>query len=306
MHILSGKPAIGVGAGNAAILVDETADLALACGSIVLGKTFDNGNICAAENSIVVVKESYNRFKNLMVERGVLFLEEKDRDLLAKYMRKDGKINPDIVGQTALDIAARAGIKNVPQDTLVLATEEDRDAIGEEYPLSHEKLSPVLSVYQSIDFNDGVAMCRKLAQNGGLGHTAGLYTSKNNEELAKQREDEFVRLVPVSRVVVNAPTSLTAIGTAFNFAVSPSFTLGVGSYAGSSVSVNVGPSHLINLVTVAERQDHIEWFNLPERIYFNRGCLEEALRECGKAYSNGDRDERVIIVSGKTNQKLGK
>lgn len=300
----SGKPAIGVGAGNAPVLVDETANLPLACGSIIMGKTFDNGMICAAEQSAVVVKDVYQEFKKLLEDRGVHFLEGKDREHLANYMRKDGRINPDIVGQSALDIAEKAGIQNVPKDTLVLATEEDRNAIGEEYPMSHEKLSPVLSLFQAENFEDGVDLCAKLTKNGGVGHTAGLYTSKNST-LASEREKLFVQSVPVSRVLVNSPTSLTAIGTSFNFDVDPSFTLGVGTMAGSSVSQNVGPSHLINIVTVAERQDHIEWFNLPQRVFFNRGCLEEALRECGKAYSTGERDERVIIISGKTNKKLG-
>jgi len=301
----SGKPAIGVGAGNAPVLVDETADLKLACGSIVTGKCFDNGMICAAEQSAVIVKDVYQEFKKLMEDRGVYFIYEHNRELLVEYMRKDGRINPDIVGQSALDIASRAGIKNVPADTLILATEEYRGDIGEEYPLSHEKLSPILSFFQCENFEDGVNLCAKLAKNGGIGHTAGLYTSKNNKLLASEREKQFVHSVPVSRVLVNSPASLTAIGSSFNFDVPPSFTLGVGTMAGSSVSTNVGPSHLINLVTVAERQDHIEWFNLPQRIFFNRGCLEEALRECGKAYSTGERDERVIIISGKTNQKLG-
>ncbi len=298
----SGKPAIGVGAGNAPVLVDETADLPLACGSLVMGKTFDNGMICAAEQSVVVVKDVYAEFKSLLEARGVYFLRDADRDKLAAYMQKDGKVNVDIVGQSALDIAKNSGIKNVPQDTVVLATEEARDDIGPDYPLSHEKLSPILAMYRSRDFEDGVALCRKLAINGGVGHTAGLYTRKNHST----RENYFVQHVPVSRVLVNTPTSLTAIGSAFNFAVDPSFTLGVGTLAGSSVSQNVGPSHLVNHVTVAERQDHIEWFNLPHRVFFNRGCLEEALRECGKTYSTGERDERVIIISGKTNQKLGK
>ena len=217
-------------------------------------------------------------------------------------MQKDGRINAHIVGQTALDIAERAGIKNAPRGIVVLGTEEAEGDIGPDYPLSHEKLSPILALYKSQDFFDGVNLCSKLAKNCGIGHTAGLYTTEDHSE----RENYFLQHVPVSRVLVNSPTSLAAIGSAFNFDVEPSFTLGVGTLARSSVSKNVGPSHLINLVTIAERQDHIEWFNLPQRIFFNRGCLEEGLRECGKAYSTGERDERVIIISGKTNQKLGK
>mmetsp|Transcript_29053 Transcript_29053/g.43877 ORF Transcript_29053/g.43877 Transcript_29053/m.43877 type:complete len:420 (+) Transcript_29053:957-2216(+) len=302
----SGKPAIGVGSGNAPVLVDETADLELACGSIVVGKTFDNGMICAAEQSAVIVSEVYDELKKLLTNRGVFFVYGNDREKLANYIRKGNRVNPEAVGKPAIEIAKKAGIsiETIPKGTVVLATEEDKHDIGEHFLMSHEKLCPVLSVFKSDDFMDGVDVCSRIVKNGGVGHTAGLYTSKD-PSIAFQRETIFVKQVPVGRVFINTPTSLTAIGTAFNFQVDPSFTLGVGTLAGSSVSNNLGPMHLINLVTVARRQTHIEWFNLPNRIYFNRGCLEEALRDCSKAYSTGDRDERVLIVSGKTNKKLG-
>ena len=277
---------------------------ALACGSIVTGKTFDNGMICAAEQSVVVVQDVYDDLKQLLCDRGVHFLYGQDREKLANFMRKDGRVNPDIVGQTAVEIARRASISYVPIDTVILGTEEEKFAIGEDYPLSHEKLSPIISMYKADNFDEAISMCANLARTGGVGHTGGLYTDAESKQ-AKERENAFVEKVPVGRVLVNSPTSLAAIGSAFNFQVDPSFTLGVGTLAGSSVSNNVGPMHLINLVSVAERQDHIEWFNLPERIFFNRGCLEEALRECGKAYATGERDQRVIIVSGRVNQKLG-
>ena len=302
----SGKPAIGVGAGNAPVMVDETAELHKACGSIVLGKTFDNGVICAAEQSVVAHTDIYDELKSLLEERGVFFLNSQDREKLAKYIRKDGKINADMVGQTAVAIAQRAGIdmKSVPKGTIVLGTEEVE--IGEHNPLSLEKLSPILALYRCKDFQHGVEMSGQLARTGGIGHTAGLYTDTDRSTVtAKQREEMFVKNVPVSRVLVNSPTSLTAVGSAFNFQIDPSFSLGVGTLAGSSVSTNVGPLHLINLVKVAERQEHIEWFNLPGRIYFNRGCLEEALRELSKPYPNGERDERAIIISGRVNKKLG-
>jgi len=288
------------------VLVDETADLELACGSIVVGKTFDNGMICAAEQSAVIVSEVYDELKKLLTNRGVFFVYGNDREKLANYIRKGNRVNPEAVGKPAIEIAKKAGIsiETIPKGTVVLATEEDKHDIGEHFLMSHEKLCPVLSVFKSDDFMDGVDVCSRIVKNGGVGHTAGLYTSKD-PSIAFQRETIFVKQVPVGRVFINTPTSLTAIGTAFNFQVDPSFTLGVGTLAGSSVSNNLGPMHLINLVTVARRQTHIEWFNLPNRIYFNRGCLEEALRDCSKAYSTGDRDERVLIVSGKTNKKLG-
>ena len=332
----SGKPALGVGSGNAPVLVDETADLEMACGFIVLGKTFDNGVICAAKQSVVAVTDVYDRLQSLFQERGVFFLTGEDRTKLAAFIRKDGKINPDIVGQTAKEVARRAGIiTDLPDGTIVLGTEEDRDEIGDDHPLSHEKLSPVLTMFRADSFGDGVELCRKLALNGGIGHTAGLYTSQDNTTLSSEREKLFVERVPVGRVLVNVPTSLSAIGTAFNFGINPSFTLGVGTQAGSSVSGNVGPmvsvvvvlmsstsiefsyparpivnfvcfdQNLVNLITVAERQDHIEWFNVPGRIYFNRGCLEEGLRECAKAYASGGRDQKALIVTDKAMQHMG-
>ena len=226
-----GKPAIGVGSGNAPILVDETADLHEACGSIVLGKTFDAGMICAAEQSVVTVESVYDEFKSLLEHRGVYFLAGNDREKLANFIEKDGRINPDIVGQSAHEIARRAGIESpIPADTVVLATEEE--TIGESNPLSKEKLSPVLALYKAATFEDAVQKCRALALNGGVGHTAGLYTTSTDKKEALRREEDFLMNVPVHRVLVNVPTSLAAIGSAFNFSIDPSFTLGVGTGAG--------------------------------------------------------------------------
>jgi acetaldehyde dehydrogenase/alcohol dehydrogenase len=302
----SGKPAIGVGSGNAPVLVDETADLNLAVGGIVSGKTFDNGMICASEQSAVVVDTVYDELKQKFIDRGVHFVYSEDREKLGKVMRKDGRINPDVVGQTAKEIAALAGIDvaTIPEHTIILATEEEKHAIGPDYAFSHEKLAPIISLYRADDFDEALDLCNKLVNNGGIGHTAGLYTNTDSKA-AKERESAFVKSVPVGRVLINSPTSLAAIGSAFNFEIDPSFSIGVGTLAGSSVSNNVGPLHLINLVNVAERQEHIEWFNLPGRIFFNRGCLEEGLRECGKTYATGERDQRVMIVSGRINKKLG-
>jgi len=302
----SGKPAIGVGSGNAPVLVDETADLSLACGSIVTGKTFDNGMICAAEQSVVVVQEVYDELKQKFIDRGVYFVYGDNREKLANFMRKGNKINAEVVGKSAVEIALRAGLdmNTIPEGTVILGTEEEIFAIGEKYPFSHEKLSPIISMYKANDFNEAIDICEKLAKNGGIGHTGGLYTDVDSQ-MAGEREMRYVERVPVGRVLVNAPISLAAIGTAFNFQIDPSFSLGVGTLAGSSVSNNLGPMHLINTVSVAERQKHIEWFNLPGRIFFNRGCLEEGLRECGKVYATGEQDQRVIIISGRMNQKLG-
>eukprot|EP01083_Nonionella_stella_P101042 285919_1 len=231
----------------------------MACGSIVTGKTFDNGMICAAEQSAVVVKDVYNDFKKLLIDRGVHFVYDENREKLGNYMRVNGKINPDIVGQSAMDIARRAGIDaaTIPERTVILGTEEEGTAIGEDYPFSNEKLCPIISIFEARDFDEAIVMCRDLAQNGGVGHTGGLYTNADSNN-AKYRERKYVENVPVGRVLVNSPTSLAAIGSSFNFQIDPSFSLGVGTLAGSSVSENVGPMHLINLVTVAERQDHIE------------------------------------------------
>mmetsp|Transcript_3284 Transcript_3284/g.4910 ORF Transcript_3284/g.4910 Transcript_3284/m.4910 type:complete len:275 (-) Transcript_3284:4755-5579(-) len=273
-----------------------------------MGKTFDNGMICASEQSVVIEQEVYDDLKEKFINRGVHFVYGEDREKLAKFMRKDNKINPDVVGKSAIEIARKAGIYmgTMPDGTVILGTEEERFAIGENYPFSHEKLSPILSLFKATDFDDAINLCDKLTRNGGIGHTAALYTDSDNTEESKAREAKMVKSVPVSRILVNSPSSLAAIGSSFNFKIDPSFSLGVGTLGGSSVSKNVGPMHLLNFVDVAERQEHIEWFNLPSRIFFNRGCLEEGLKECGKMYATGDRDQRVMIISGKVNKKLGK
>jgi len=294
----AGKPAIGVGSGNAPVLVDETSDVLQACGSIILGKTFDNGVICAAEQSVVAVDAVYDELKELMKGRGVHFLFGNERDKLASFIQIDGHINPKIVGQSAHEIALRANLSPIPANTVVLATEET--TVGEDNPLSKEKLCPVISLYRASTFDDGVQLCRALALNGGVGHTAGMYTSSQNLKEMKRREEEFLREVPVHRVLVNMPTSIAAIGTAFNFAIDPSLTLGVGTEAGSSMSSNLGPNHLINLTTVAERQEHIEWLQLPHQLYYNRGCTEEAL---GGNAINGEK--RVLIVTDKGMVRCG-
>mmetsp|Transcript_26524 Transcript_26524/g.74220 ORF Transcript_26524/g.74220 Transcript_26524/m.74220 type:complete len:828 (+) Transcript_26524:73-2556(+) len=292
----TGHPAIGVGSGNAPVLVDETANIKQACGSIVLGKTFDNGMICAAEQSVVIVDSVYKELKTRLEARGVCFLEGDDKKKLETFMIRDGRVNVDIVGQAAKTIAQRIGVK-VPEGTVVLAAEETN--VGKEFPMSHEKLSPVLAVYRAATFDDGLEICLKLANQGGVGHTAGIYCTD------QERLERYAEKMPVGRILANMPTSIAAIGTEFNNEIDPSFTLGVGTQAGSSASQNVGPMDLLNIKTLATRQDHIEWYKNPPDIYFNRGCLEEALSDCAKPLRDGKRLSRCIIVTDKVMGMLG-
>jgi acetaldehyde dehydrogenase/alcohol dehydrogenase len=292
----TGHPAIGVGSGNAPILVDETADLKQACGSIVLGKTFDNGMICASEQSIVVVDAVYDELKTLLQERGVCFLYGDDKKKLEDFIIQDGRINVDIVGQSASKIAKMIGV-TVPPGTVVLAAEET--GIGEAYPLSHEKLSPVLGVYRASNFEEAMDVAEELTTYEGIGHTAGIYSND------KDRLEQYAIRMPAGRILANMPTSISAIGTEFNNSIDPSFTLGVGTHAGSSTNDNVGPMHLLNIKTLATRQDHIEWYRNPSDIYFNRGCLEAALEDCAKSLPDGMTLKRCLIVTDKVMGLLG-
>lgn len=255
----TGHPAIGVGSGNAPILVDETADLQQACGSIVLGKTFDNGMICAAEQSVVVVESIWADFSAMLKARGVAFLEGEDKKALENYLIQDGRVNVDIVGQSAQTIAKAMNVK-VPPGTVVLAAEET--GVGEDFPLSHEKLSPVLAVYRAADFEAAMELSERLTWFGGVGHTAGIY-SRDPERLQL-----YATKMPAGRILANMPTSVSAIGTEFNSRIDPSFTLGVGTHAGSSTNDNVGPMHLLNIKTLATRQEHMEWYKNPPAIYY--------------------------------------
>ena len=292
----TGHPAIGVGSGNAPVLVDETANLNQACGSIVLGKTFDNGMICAAEQSVVVVDQVYDHFKMLLEKRGVYFLYGDDKKKLEDFLIQDGRINVDVVGQSAMTIADMIGVK-VPPGTVVLAAEESE--IGPDIPLSFEKLSPILAVYRATDFDEGVDICNKLTWHGGVGHTAGIYSEDS------KRLETYAAKIPAGRILANMPTSISAIGTEFNHEIDPSFTLGVGTMAGSSTNDNVGPMHLLNIKTLATRQEHIEWYRNPPDIYYNRGCLEEALSDCSRQMKDGRRLQRCIIVTDKVMGIMG-
>ncbi len=288
----SGLPTIGVGSGNAGIIIDETADLNKAVGSIILGKTFDNGTICASEQSIVILDEVYDKVKNMFEKRGVYFVTGKEKELLGNYLIIDGHINPDIVGQSAKNIAKNIGI-DIPSNTVVLAAEVSDVGIHE--PFSYEKLSPILGFYRATDFNEACNITESIVRFGGEGHTAAIYS--NN----KARLEEFAIRIPAFHLMANMPTSLGAIGSSYNFNVSPSLTLGVGSIAGSSLSGNLTPEHLLDIKTLAEGQAHMEWIKNPPAIYFNRNCTEEALDDLVK---NKD-IKKVLIVTDKIMGELG-
>jgi len=264
----SGHPAIGVGAGNAAVVIDETADLVSASSSIVLGKTFDNGTICASEQSVVLVDSIYNQAKRLFEQRGVYFLVGEERDKVGRYLIINGHINADIVGQSAITIAERVGIK-VPKGTVVLAAEVTK--IGPEEAFSYEKLSPILGFYRATDFDDACGIAKRLVEFGGQGHTSAVYSNK------REHIESFALKIPAFHLMANMPTSLGTIGSAYNFNVAPSLTLGVGTIAGSSISGNLTPFDLIDTKVMAERQPHMEYYKNPPAVYMNRNCTEEAL-----------------------------
>jgi len=270
----SGKPAIGVGAGNTPAVIDESADIRMAVSSILLSKTFDNGVICASEQSVIVVKERYEAVKAEITLRGGLVLNADQRAKLAAVIidKERNIVDPRIVGQAAAKVAEIAGF-SVPAATKVLLAETTE--IGQHEPFSHEKLSPVLALYKASDFKDATDKARKLVEMAGFGHTAVLYTDPAN----KERITWYGEQVKVGRVLVNMPSSQGAIGDIYNFRLAPSLTLGCGSWGGNSVSENVGVKHLLNVKTVALRRENMLWFRLPPKVYHKFGCLPVALRE---------------------------
>jgi acetaldehyde dehydrogenase/alcohol dehydrogenase len=287
----SGKPAIGVGAGNTPAVIDETADIKMAVSSILLSKTFDNGMICASEQSAIVVDEVYEQVKAEFAARGALILNNEDRAKVANLILKKGKINADIVGQSAARIAAMAGVV-VPEETKVLIGEVE--AIGHEEPFAYEKLSPVLAMYRAANVNDAFNKAYELVRFGGVGHTSVLYTNPQNRD----RIDAFGKRMKTGRVLINMPSSQGAIGDIYNFKLEPSLTLGCGSWGGNSVSENVGVKHLLNFKSIAERRENMLWFRVPPKIYFKYGCLPIALQELeGK--------KRAFIVTDKPLFELG-
>ncbi len=287
----SGRPSLGVGAGNTPALIDETAHIKMAVSSIILSKTFDNGMICASEQSVIVVDSIYEEVRQEFIDRGAYLLSPEEREKVAEILLKDGHINPDIVGQSVEKLAAIAGI-SVPEDTRLLIGEVEN--IGLEEPFSYEKLSPILAMYRAKDFEDGVKKAEKLVLFAGRGHTAVLYTSPSNREHIKRFEDN----VETARVLINTPSSQGAIGDIYNFRLDPSLTLGCGTWGGNSISENVEPSHLLNIKTVAERRENMLWFRVPPKVYFKYGSLPIAIRElAGK--------KRAFIVTDKPLFDLG-
>jgi acetaldehyde dehydrogenase/alcohol dehydrogenase len=287
----SGRPSLGVGAGNTPALIDETAHIKMAVSSIILSKTFDNGMICASEQSVIVVDSIYEEVRQEFIDRGAYLLSPEEREKVAEILLKDGHINPDIVGQSVEKLAAIAGIY-VPEDTRLLIGEVEN--IGLEEPFSYEKLSPILAMYRAKDFEDGVKKAEKLVLFAGRGHTAVLYTSPSNREHIKRFEDN----VETARVLINTPSSQGAIGDIYNFRLDPSLTLGCGTWGGNSISENVEPTHLLNIKTVAERRENMLWFRVPPKVYFKYGSLPIAIRElAGK--------KRAFIVTDKPLFDLG-
>lgn len=268
----SGKPALGVGAGNTPAVIDETADIKTACSSILMSKTFDNGVICASEQSVVAVKEVYDAVKEELKYRGAYILNDKERAKVANTIIIEGKLNANIVGQSAFKIAEMAGVK-VPENAKVLIGEVEK--ISHEEAFAHEKLSPVLAMYKAKDFKEATQKAYELIEFGGAGHTSVLYTDPRNQDRIKH----FATVLHTGRILINTPASQGAIGDLYNFRLEPSLTLGCGSWGGNSVSENVGVKHLINIKTVAERRENMLWFRVPPKIYFKRGATDLALRE---------------------------
>ena len=269
----SGKPAIGVGAGNTPAVIDSSADITLAVNSIIHSKTFDNGMICASEQSVIVLDKVYKRVKKEFAERGCYFLDREETERVRKTVIINGALNAKIVGQTAKAIAELADVR-VPDGTKILIGEVESVEPTEEF--AHEKLSPVLAMYKAKDTEDAFSKAERLIADGGYGHTSSIYLNPITE---KEKLAEFARRMKTCRILVNPPSSLGGIGDIYNFKLSPSLTLGCGSWGGNSVSENVGVKHLLNIKTVAERRENMLWFRSPEKIYIKRGCLPEALDE---------------------------
>ncbi|MDC9593818.1 bifunctional acetaldehyde-CoA/alcohol dehydrogenase [Xenorhabdus sp. IM139775] len=282
----SGKPAIGVGAGNTPVVIDESADIKRAVASILMSKTFDNGVICASEQSVIVVDSVYKQVRERFSTHGGYLLQGRELKAVQDVILKNGNLNAAIVGQPAIKIAEMAGI-NVPESTKILIGEVT--LVGEAEPFAHEKLSPLLAMYRGKDFEDAVEKAEKLVEMGGIGHTSCLYTEQDNQA---ERIKYFGDKMKTARILINTPASQGGIGDLYNFKLSPSLTLGCGSWGGNSISENVGPKHLINTKTVAKRAENMLWHKLPKSIYFRRGSLPIALEEVAT-----DGAKRAFIVT---------
>ncbi|OUP48922.1 bifunctional acetaldehyde-CoA/alcohol dehydrogenase [Lachnoclostridium sp. An181] len=270
----SGKPALGVGAGNTPVIIDDTADIKLAVNSIIHSKTFDNGMICASEQSVTVLESVYKQVKDEFAYRGCYFLKKDEIEKVRKTIIINGALNAKIVGQSAYTIAKLAGV-DVPESTKILIGEVESVDISEEF--AHEKLSPVLAMYKAKTFDEALAKAEQLVADGGYGHTSSLYIHPSQtEKMAKH-----AAAMKTCRILINTPSSQGGIGDLYNFKLAPSLTLGCGSWGGNSVSENVGVKHLINIKTVAERRENMLWFRTPEKVYFKKGCMPVALDELG-------------------------
>ncbi len=295
----SGRPALGVGAGNTPAIIDETAHIKMAVNSILLSKTFDNGVICASEQSLVVLEQVYDEVKKELNERGAYILKGEEVDKVrAVILNEKGGLNANIVGQSAYKIAEMAGI-NIPTSAKVLIGEVE--SVELEEPFSHEKLSPILAMYKVKSYEEALEKAARLIELGGMGHTSILYTDQIK---CRDRILQFGEKMKTARTLINMPASQGAIGDIFNFKLAPSLTLGCGSWGGNSVSENVGPKHLINIKSIAERRENMLWFRVPEKVYFKYGCLPvalEELRDMGKKKAFIVTD-KVLFDMGYTNK----
>ena len=283
----SGKPALGVGAGNTPAVIDETADVVLAVNSIIHSKTFDNGMICASEQSVIVSDKIYDQVRNEFMKRGCYLLNAEQTEKVRKTIIINGALNAKIVGQSAHTIAKLAGI-DVDENIKILVGEVESVDLSEEF--AHEKLSPVLAMYKASSFDDALSKAYRLIEDGGLGHTSSLYINTVTE---KEKIEKFYNTMKTCRVLINTPSSQGGIGDIYNFKLAPSLTLGCGSWGGNSVSENVGVKHLINIKTVAERRENMLWFRAPEKVYIKRGCLPVALQELKDVMNK----KKVFIVT---------
>ena len=283
----SGKPALGVGAGNVPAIIDDSADILLAVNSIIHSKTFDNGMICASEQSVIVLEPIYKKVRDEFARRGCYFLKGEELDKVRKTILINGALNAKIVGQKAVTIATLAGI-TVPEDTKILIGEVESVDMSEEF--AHEKLSPVLALYKAKDFDDAMAKAERLIEDGGHGHTASVYLNPNTQ---REKLAQFAQKMETCRIIVNTPSSHGGIGDLYNFKLMPSLTLGCGSWGGNSVGENVGVKHLLNIKVVAERRENMLWFRAPQKIYLKKGCLPVALRELKDVMNK----KKVFIVT---------
>jgi len=283
----SSKPAIGVGPGNTPAIIDESADLLLAVNSIIHSKTFDNGMVCASEQSVIVHKNVYKEVKKEFLKRGCYFLNAKETEKVRKTIIINNALNAKIVGQSAFKIAQLSGI-TVPEDSKILIGEVESVELSEEF--AHEKLSPVLAMYKAEDFEDALNKAEKLIADGGYGHTSSVYL---DQKKSSDKLEKFYSRMKTCRVLVNTPSSQGGIGDLYNFKLTPSMTLGCGSWGGNSVSENVGVKHLLNIKTVAERRENMLWFRSPSKIYMKKGCLPVALQELKTEMDK----KRVFIVT---------